>query len=708
MKKSYRAFIAAGMMAIAGCSDRALSPTGPASTTGASDVSEPPPAPGVGTLGVIDDIKPQEQGLVVYQTGLDYEPPPGAKFQEVRHEFAVGSRHNKLQVQVKDDTKIYINGVEKKLGDLQIGTKVLVVGRVTGSALHAEMITDLGTINEPPEDLTGIVPQGMRNQLISHARVLSSALASPLSLCMGQDLDYTDPHILEFQGCWGGPSASDDLDLPFIPLFCPLIGCVGIDRFSYTMALGGWSFAFPFKFKADATPGLVYHVPGNVSLSMQPLPATTGSFSFAGGVGMDFGLNFDFCSFFGCYNLYTVHLAAFSMIHQATAAGPIDENGRLEIGETSCPSVGLIPIEGIPIDPFSIGFCEDLGLNGKPFNMTVTSFGASSPSVLARYAFTTAGATARLRPDAMQVGMRFDNFAWSPGMTMGLFFRFKTFGITRWNSPTIPFGEVGLFDAVSTPFPSSGSPFTVATDPLSDPSNLQYLLQPTAANVSLAVAPAQTSLSITSGNLLTEGTPVTVRLSETYDGSSIAGHAITLQADGLNGTSSASVTAMTNSGGIASVVLPVGEYHIVARYAGAAMYLPSTADQMPVYIYRPTTFVIWGGNSDGIAVVGRHQFWGQGWVSQVTAASFGGNPSFQGFAIPTSVSTWESPPANAGRGPESVPDLIGVIITTDVQRRGSNSTGNIAGHAVLRVDDPAAYRPDPGHAAWGVVRAQIR
>lgn len=60
-----------------------------------------------------------------------------------------------------------------------------------------------------------------------------------------------------------------------------------------------------------------------------------------------------------------------------------------------------------------------------------------------------------------------------------------------------------------------------------------------------------------------------------------------------------------------------------------------------------------------------------------------------------------------GPGPSSVPDLIGVIVTTEVQGRGSLTTGNVAGHAVLRVEAPLSYRPDGGHPAFGVVRVRL-
>lgn len=239
------------------------------------------------------------------------------------------------------------------------------------------------------------------------------------------------------------------------------------------------------------------------------------------------------------------------MMHESTNAGPLE--GSMDIGEAGCPSVGLIPGAGF-LNPISIGFCEDLGLNGKPFNTTVASIGAANPSVYTRYAFTNASKTVQLRPDAMQVSVRFSDFAWSPGMTMGLAFRFKSFGVPLFTTPPIPFGEVGLFDAITTPFPLPGqSIFTLARDPSSSSDNPSFLYQPTSATVNLAVAPAQTMIRIASSQLLTEGTAVTVRLSEEFDASPIVGQPVVIDATGLNGTGSVSSTAPTGANGMANL-----------------------------------------------------------------------------------------------------------------------------------------------------------
>lgn len=702
MRHPRHVWIIACLLIAAGCSDQTtpvLDPSAPRPGVPGNDIGQAPMR-GVGTMGTVEEVKPQEQGLVLYQTGFDFVPAPGAKFKEARHQFAVGSRHNRLQVHVDDSTKVYLNGELKTIGDLAVGDKLMVAGRLTGSSLHAEIITDLENVGPPPEELRSLW-RPAPGASVSRPKSLLGPSANEVSLCMGQALDYTDPDILDFQGCWGGPSASDDINTPFIPLFCPLVGCFGLDRFTYTMALGGWGFAFPFEFAATSSPGLVYHIPGNVALQVSPLTATTGSFSFWGGLGMSVGLNIDFCSFFGCYDVYTFDLSAFSMIHQATGAGPLTGQ-RMDIAEVACPSIGLIPIEGVPIDPLELGICEDLHFTGQPFNADVRSTGAT-PAVVRRIGFGPAATNVSVRPDAMAVGIRYDNFGWSPDLHVGLYFQLSLFSFDVYDSPTIPIAS-GAFDAITTPFPMAGSVFTVATDPLSPIDDLRYLYQPTQAGATLPVAPAPTRLTITSADLLVEGTPVTARLQEDFDGSPIAGQPVTIRGTGLGGTASVEVTGTTNANGIVSVLLPVGEYNLTAEYAGATMYLPSSDTAGPVYVYRPTTFVIWGGNAGGIVPGARYQFWGSGWARQVTGGAWGGNPSFQGFAIPVSSAEWESPPANAGRGPGDVPDLIGVIISTEAWRRGANTTGNIVGHAVLRVENPSAYRPDGGHDTWGVVR----
>ena len=708
MKRLTHVLLLGGLtMFAAGCTDQSTPPTAPPARPSSAlrDEVQSEPLTGVGTAGVVEEISKNEKKIKLRQLGMDFEPAPGRGGKIDKDSAAVGAKKEILNVQLRGDTtRVFRKGGAKLFDSLQVGDTILVLGRVTGAALHADLISDFTGIADPADSITSKLPPDTTTmEFIPDVNPLVAA-AEPLSRCAGHNITY-DANTHEFQGCWGGPQESGVLNTPFIPLLCPIIGCFGIDYLSYNVALGGWAFAFPFTFNATA-PGLTYHKPGTVGLTIVPrgVPPEQG-FSFAGGIGFALGMNIDFCSFWGCYDFYTLRISELSMMHESTNAGPLE--GSMDIGEAGCPSIGLIPGGGF-LNPLSIGLCEDLGLNGRPFNTTVASIGAANPSVYTRYAFTSAGANVVVRPDAMQVSMRFSSFAWSPGMTMGLAFRFKSFGVPLFTTPSIPFGEVGLFDAITTPFPPlNQSIFTLARDPSSSSENPSYLYQPTSVTVQLAVAPAATVVTITSPQVLTEGTAITARLGEEFDGSAIVGVPVVIDATGLNGTSSTSSTVTTGAGGVASVVLPPGEYDITARFAGAAMYLPSSGVMRTVYVYTPTSFVIWGGNPGGIAVGGTYQFWGTGWAKQVAGGAFGGNASFKGYAIQTGPDAWESPPANSANAGDAISDLIGVIVTTEVRARGSKSVGNIAGHAVVRVADPAGYRSDGGHPAAGVVRVVI-
>ncbi|MGK7311776.1 MAG: Ig-like domain-containing protein [Candidatus Longimicrobiales bacterium M2_2A_002] len=694
--RTYRlTVLVCGLLLAAGCSDEPLplEPVPPASQEDeAPDTVTAPPADGVGTFGIIDEIKPQGQGLVLYQTGLDFEPAEGVRNNGARHELSVGARHQKLQVQIRDSTEIWIGGEKVPVDSLDVGMHVLVVGRVTGAALHADEITDLADAGPPPENPDASVALWTR----------ATDAATPVgvtSMCMGQTLPPATGNVLSFQGCWGGPSASDHVNTGFIPVFCPIIGCFGIDRLNYTAALAGWGYAFPFRFEATPPTDLVYHVPGPVDLKITPL-SVGDAFSFWGGLGLEFGIGFRWCGIFGCYDLGMKYLSVFTTAQHSNEGAPLTGQ-LLDIATTSCPSVGLIPIEGIPINPLEIGFCQDLDLEGSSFDSYVYADGAEQPW-LGFMEFGPDPIRSTVRPMTMDVGVRWNSFDWAPDLRQGLFFRFRSFTVKLFDTPAIPLGS-GPWHAIHSQYPM-GFPWTLATDPESPIDNLRYFTHPTATRATLEVDPAPTLLGITSGLALAEGTPVTAWLREEYMDAAIAGEPVVFNVTGLNGTASSTVTALTDAAGIASLQLPPGEYAIAARYAGAETYLPSSASMAPVYVYMPTTFVVWGGNDGGLAVAGRYQFWGSGWTKQVTGGDYGGNPSFQGFAMPVSESWWVSPPASSAGMPGMVADVIRVIVTTEVSGRGSRSSGDIAGYALLRVDSPEEYRPAGGHRAWGVLR----
>lgn len=663
----------------------------------ANDTTTAPPSEGVGSFGKIVEIKPQEQGLVLFQTGADFDKGPGSRGFAGHHELAVGARHQNLQVHLGDSTLILLDGDTATVSDLEPGMPLLVVGRVTGAAVHAEMITNLGDA-EAPEEGSGEMEEG----------VPPTTAPGPgdVPRCTGQELPYNRSDMLEFQGCWGGPSTVKRYDTGFVPHFVSAVGVAGFDRVTVTAALGGWSYAFPFQFDATTTENLVYHRPGPVDLEIIPWD-TDPALSFTGGFGFEVRLRYKFCPWIGsCWRLGEYSLSFQSNIQHSTNPGPLGGE-TMDIATSSCPGVGLIGIKDVPLlNPLSLGFCSELRLLGASFESDVQAHGAADPGPWEQ-SFDAGGVTVVVEPEAMSVDIEYDQFQWEPELGFGFFLRFETFGLTIWDTPALRLGS-GPFPAITTPFPDTDQRFSLALDPESELGGEMFnLYHPTSATVSLDVDPAPTLLSIVSESLLEEGMPVTVWLREEYLDRPIAGAPVTLEAVGFEGTPDTTVVATTDPAGIAQAILPAGEYRVTARYAGAETYLPSEDTMDPVYVYRPTDFVVWGANPGGIQPGDRLQFWGRRWADQVIAGPYTGDPSFQGFAEPISEVAWSSPPASAGAMPPSLPTLISVIVTTEVTGHGTGSTGNIAGHAILRVEAPEDYHPASGHDTWGWVRALL-
>lgn len=688
MRQHHRAFILAGLVVAAGCSDQTSLPTAPPSPdlAGTSSLAVAAQPQRVGAVGVVDQVNAQERTLVVLQTGLEFIPGKGVTV--TGHELAIGSRNAKLQVVITPDTRIYLTGAEKTFADLATGTQVIVIGRAAGETLEATAITDLTPV-EPPPGVREATRRRMA-ELSATPRLTSPFAAEEISWCVASDLDYPDVDVLEFQGCWGFPVTSDQIDVD-VPFLWVLLGFLQIDYFTYTAGLSGENFAWPFRFSAKATSGLVYHVPGEILLGVEGLPGLPGGFTFSGGFGVDFGMNLDFCTIFGdCSDLETLH-AGVGQTYESMGAPPTDTLSQLDIEEPTCLGMGVLPIKGF--SPLSVSYCWDMRFYGRPFMADVRVRG--TPRV--PFAFQPGTYDMSVRPDSTALRVVFDHMSWKPPYTVGGYFTFEVFDFEVWRTPN-------LFNAPHDPMPFVVDPFPAPGLTLAHRRSGELVYQPTFIEFTLPVAPAPTQLAITSGPVVSQGAPVTVRLSEAFDQSAIPGQTVTIRAHGVGGTPSIEVLVTTDGSGIAPIILQPGQYHIVAEYDGAPTYEPSLAPMTSVVVYRPTTFVIWGGNSGGVTPGAKVQFWGRGWAKQLMQdGSYGGNASFQGFGLPFGENMWVSPPASSGREPATVPDVIGVIITTRVEGRGSNTVGNIAGYAVLRVEDPAAYQPNGGHAAMGVV-----
>jgi hypothetical protein len=183
-----------------------------------------------------------------------------------------------------------------------------------------------------------------------------------------------------------------------------------------------------------------------------------------------------------------------------------------------------------------------------------------------------------------------------------------------------------------------------------------------------------------------------------------------------------SVSATTDAGGTATATmilpatLPTGPALLQA--AGDATARPA-ATSVPVLVYQPASFVVWGGNTPGLTLGQRVNFWGSQWADQLTGGDYQANPSFKGFATPAATpiaiceptahtggspaldgSCWTSKPGNS-KPPASLGAYIGAIVSTAIAKQGSQIYGNIAAMIVLQVDPSSPYGPDPGHPGTG-------
>lgn len=112
--------------------------------------------------------------------------------------------------------------------------------------------------------------------------------------------------------------------------------------------------------------------------------------------------------------------------------------------------------------------------------------------------------------------------------------------------------------------------------------------------------------------------------------------------------------------------------------------------------------------ADAVKIGQDYMFWGVQWSKQVTAGDFQANASFKGYAETMTALTWTTSPGNSSNPPASVSSYISVIVATHIAKNGSTISGNVAEVVILRVDNHASYRPDPGNPGSGVMIAVVQ
>jgi FtsP/CotA-like multicopper oxidase with cupredoxin domain len=175
-------------------------------------------------------------------------------------------------------------------------------------------------------------------------------------------------------------------------------------------------------------------------------------------------------------------------------------------------------------------------------------------------------------------------------------------------------------------------------------------------------------------------------------------------------------SGVTNAGGIASCVVPVssvlGSVPITATFTGDAYYLPSSDSATAILFAFPShgAFVIGDANS---AIGATANWWGHSWAN-LNAPTGGAAPSaFKGFAstvtLPTSTppascgSPWTTGPGNSPAPPGTVPQYMGVLVSSAVSKSGSTISGNTTSIVVVNVQP--GYASNPGKPGAGTVIA---
>lgn len=186
-----------------------------------------------------------------------------------------------------------------------------------------------------------------------------------------------------------------------------------------------------------------------------------------------------------------------------------------------------------------------------------------------------------------------------------------------------------------------------------------------------------------------------------------------------------SANAVTDANGNASTTLTLGPDQVsgpgslTVSFAGDALYVPAFRT-VAVTIYLSTSFVVWGGNSGGLKLGDRVNFWGAQWDKQVRQGSYPANASFKGFADPINQihvcqptatprtltpACWVSKGGQSWPPPVSVPNYVEVIVSTVIEKQGNDIYGNIAAAAVVKVEP--GYGPVPGKPGFGTIVAVI-
>jgi hypothetical protein len=235
--------------------------------------------------------------------------------------------------------------------------------------------------------------------------------------------------------------------------------------------------------------------------------------------------------------------------------------------------------------------------------------------------------------------------------------------------------------------------------------------QASSASASFTITKEETTLSYTGDTIIANNTTAHLSGVLLEDGSvPIAGRTVVFTL-GTGGTAQ-TCTGTTDATGTAACTIvanqPPGAGVVSDNFAGDAFYLPcsASANTLIFAFLAHGSFVI-GGNTAGVG--GTVTFWSATWSKQNSLSGGNASPSFKGFASsissnpPVCADSWTSRPGNSSKPPDTLPPFMGVVVSSTINKSGSDISGNVPEIVVVKTN--AGYAPNPGHPGTGSVVA---
>jgi hypothetical protein len=237
------------------------------------------------------------------------------------------------------------------------------------------------------------------------------------------------------------------------------------------------------------------------------------------------------------------------------------------------------------------------------------------------------------------------------------------------------------------------------------------LFQPSNTSAPFTITKEETTLSYTGDTVIANNTTAHLSGVLLEDGTvPIAGRTVVFTLG--TGATAQSCSGVTDGAGVAACdIFPVNQPFaagvVTATFAGDGFYLPSSASAATIiFAFLDHGSFVVGDETD----TGSVEFWGHSW-SRDNVLSGGPAPnSFKGFAAaistnpPACADTWTSRPGNSSRPPDTLPPVMGVVVSSSITKSGSTISGDVP--EIVVVTPNPGYEPDPGHPGTGTVVAE--